>query len=713
MHSQFLRARPAQVRRTERGAVAIIVALSLTALLVLAALVIDFGIVRVDRQVDKSAADSATLAGLHALNAGDGNPHPYMGVCAAIQYLKHNSDRFDSVDENDDTRWTDGAGNNTASGCTNATLRAQTCTPGSTTSWARFTWSGDYQGAPLSVAIQSGYQIPTGVWGEDNLQASLDDATDGAQGCDQLAIIVSQTREPGLGSLATSSDLKTAIRSVGRVHVEPAGDAPAMLLLKRTNCAPNPLQIGGSNSYIHVLGFAGSGVSQAGTIHSDNAGNGGCASNGGKQVFNGANVSGSIVAYAAPLLSNTSSPDPSKPGLITSVAGSQGVSQDIVRDAFADVYGATGLNSSASGTHQEATGRSLVSRQPVDARYLSTVKQIVSNSTSIWSLNFANAAAAHSNNWGFATCANNGSIAAGQIDAYNAAYTNGLFIKCDQVTSVPGEVIASWKTIVFSGSLKTSGGGSIKLPDASKVYIANSAANANATTISGTGASFQMHTTGLTGSVATTVFPDGKRCLPATSSDRGLLVVKGGKLGDDYLFRACNTTVVLLGGDTNGCMLPSSYNPDLQTIGPAPTHSPCPSNTSGSGQVNVNGFVDWTAPNACTVITASLCDATALAGNDGWHNVNGPEDLALWSESAAFGSTNAVIGGTSQFNLRGVFMTPNYDPLNLGGGPNTTLTNAQFIASALNLNGGAQLTMSVDPNSAVKLKELKVVGLVR
>ena len=67
--------------------------------LVAAAMVMDFGLVRVDRQIDKSAADSATLAGLHALNTGDGSSHPYVGVCTAVRYLKSNDQRFSGIND--------------------------------------------------------------------------------------------------------------------------------------------------------------------------------------------------------------------------------------------------------------------------------------------------------------------------------------------------------------------------------------------------------------------------------------------------------------------------------------------------------------------------------------------------------------------------------------------------------------------------------------
>ena len=110
--------------RDERGAVAILVALSLTVILVIAAMVLDFGLIRIDRQVDRSAADAATLAGLHGLNTGDGTPHPYVGVCTAIRYLKVNTPRFSGVDES--TGWTNGIGGAAGNGCTDTALRNTT-----------------------------------------------------------------------------------------------------------------------------------------------------------------------------------------------------------------------------------------------------------------------------------------------------------------------------------------------------------------------------------------------------------------------------------------------------------------------------------------------------------------------------------------------------------------------------------------------------------
>lgn len=69
-------------------------------------------------------------------------------------------------------------------------------------------------------------------------------------------------------------------------------------------------------------------------------------------------------------------------------------------------------------------------------------------------------------------------------------------------------------------------------------------------------------------------------------------------------------------------------------------------------------------------------------------------------------------GGTE--HVVGVFMTPNADPFQLSGSATLNLTNAQFIASSFALgSANTNLIMSVDPNSAVQLPQLKPTGIVR
>lgn len=679
-------------RRDERGAVAIVVALSLTALLVLAALVIDFGVVRIDRQVDKSAADSATLAGLHALNGGDGNAHPYVGVCTAVRYLKQNSERFATVDEH--SHWTDGTGAAKADGCTDTTLQAQTCTPGSATSWARWTWSGTWQGAPLSVAIQSGYQIPTGVWGEDSLPASLADADDSAQGCDQLAVIVSQSREPGLGSLATSSDLKTAIRSVGRVKQVPGGYAPALLLLERHTCPV--LNTGSSSadtSWIHVYGSKSTnGLTQPGSIHADSAADSGCTGGSNQQIFLGRQSNG-IVAYAAPLASDVTQPDASKPGSMTSVAGANGKAANFIYDGLSNVYSSAALNPAGAGAAAKTapTGRSQIGRTPVDQRYRLGVKTAIANASGVF--------AAGSTGWTkFPAAVDACKPTQADITALALTSTSKLFVDCttnsgfspnNDVTIPAGQVF--FNGVVGPGKL-------VSLPNADHVYIAGKSGR-DAVNLTASG-QFQMHTAGnLDGS---------GNCSTGQSSSKAVLFIKQGSFKESNsgnTVRMCRTTVFLMGGQPDGCV--------PATDGTAPTATPC-AGTLGSGQFTQNGGnIDWTAPDTEDVMT--LSDGTPDPAKQAkWSDINGPEDLALWSESAADSSNTYSMTGGGTFKVRGVFMTPNAVPFTIGGGAFLNLVNAQFIARTISLNGsGTKIDMSVDPNSAITLPTLDVVGLVR
>ena len=85
-------------RRTDqRGAVAILVSFAMVAILVAAAMVLDFGIARLDRQKNKAVADSAVAAGMRGLDMGDGRTHPFHGVCQALEFLKANKPALSSL----------------------------------------------------------------------------------------------------------------------------------------------------------------------------------------------------------------------------------------------------------------------------------------------------------------------------------------------------------------------------------------------------------------------------------------------------------------------------------------------------------------------------------------------------------------------------------------------------------------------------------------
>lgn len=677
-------------RRDERGAVAIIVGLSMTVLLVIAAMVLDFGLVRVDRQVDKSAADSATLAGLHGLNAGDGESHPYIGVCTAVRYLKTNSERFSTINES--SGWTNGLGAATGNGCADVTLRNRKCKPTDKTTWASFHWTGSWKGMSLEVTVESGYDLTSNKWAEDSLPASSSDTgVAEQQGCDNLAVTITQSRRPGLGALATSSDLTTSIRSVGRVQPVSGEVAAALLLLKQTGC---PILYTGSNSgtsFIHVLGARSSdGRTQPGTIHSDSDGVG-CTGASGSSVYNGRGPHG-IVAYAAPLASNPTAPDPDKPGWITSVAAANGLAAGIVRDSIDNVYGSSALTT--GGTKSEVTGRTLITRKLVDKRYFAAVKGAISGAAGV----FASGPSGPPAGWlTFPAAVDACKPTQAEVDALSLTASSQLYIDCNSkfVNAADLEIRAG--TVYFRGWVNPSR--ALRLPNAHHVYIGNhtsAAGNPDAISL-GTNSSFEMNTTG-------NLSASTSKCTTGQNGSKAVLFVRGGAINQSgtSTLRMCRTTVFMMGGQPDGCVPADT--------GTAPTTTPCAGGT-GTGQFKQQGgVIDWTAPDTIDGTTDLATGDPLPTAVTAWEDPNGPEDLALWSESAA----DYGMAGGSGFWVRGVYMVPNAQPFVISGGGIMDLTNAQYVVSSILLNGaGTKVTMSVDPNSAVTLPELGVVGLVR
>src|SRR3954454_1940441 len=104
----------AKYRTDDRGAVAIVVAVMISALLVTGGIVLDFGLVRMDRQISRTAADDAVAAGLRAGDGATGEVYSYRAVCEELRYLRVNRDdlsgRPDGIFTSEDA--------------------SQTCTPG-------------------------------------------------------------------------------------------------------------------------------------------------------------------------------------------------------------------------------------------------------------------------------------------------------------------------------------------------------------------------------------------------------------------------------------------------------------------------------------------------------------------------------------------------------------------------------------------------------
>ncbi len=78
-----------RLRTDERGAYAILFALLVTVLVAILAIVIDIGLLRTDRRIDKSATDFAAIAGVTRLGQSL-QPDPHAACLLAIAYLRQN-----------------------------------------------------------------------------------------------------------------------------------------------------------------------------------------------------------------------------------------------------------------------------------------------------------------------------------------------------------------------------------------------------------------------------------------------------------------------------------------------------------------------------------------------------------------------------------------------------------------------------------------------
>lgn len=637
----------------ERGAAAIIMAISLALIMVAAGMILDFGIARLDRQADKSAADAAVMAGLKASDNDNNEIYTERAVCGAVDFLRANIPALGGL---------------ASAPCTPASgTSLKTCNPSSpksATSMTKVEQSVTSGGVTYNVLVQMPYLLAEGNFPEESLTSlATDPGAANQNGCDQLAVIITSSRKAGMGSIAGVDNIATRIRSVGRVHIGDGIRAPALLLLERTKCSVLIVGSNGSPSSIRV--HASGGV--PGSIHADSNGTGtDCGSGSNEQLFQG-HQANAIEAFAG---------SPSEPGIITSVATYNNVAPEIVYDGLLNVHGLTSAN-----TPVPPYGQNRVTRGPVDDRYAAGVRTTLNSIAGVWSMNPNNAMP---QGWQKTGCT---------PTAADLAWTGSLYIDCDSPTigKSTAPVTFQASSLVFSGFIK---GGGVHMPNATSVYVANLKNSADAFVLNG-GDAFCLQATACNSSNLV----QGE-CPTAAGTNKAKLFVRTGSISQNGgLLRMCHTTVYLMGGQNDGCV--------PVTNATAPTLTPCPTSTSttGTGQVKVTGgAIDWSAPNAYADIVPLADKPTAWGGG---------EDLALWAESSTNSSTKFTMSGGGGMRVVGIFMTPNARPFELSGGANQGLTNAQFIATTFSLGGNANLSMTVDPDNAVTVPKQDMWTLVR
>jgi hypothetical protein len=574
----------------------------MVAMLVATAMVLDFGIARLDRQKNKSVADTAVTAGMLGLDGGDGQVYSWKGVCQALGFLKANEPALATL--------------STPSQCSNPAALTTGCRWDTSSTHASYTGSAN----GIEVEISNPYNLVASDWAEESLATLQNDQQTAAQSCNHLAVVVRQTRHPGLGSLATTSDLTTSIRSVGRVTEATQGNTPvALLLLERTAC--DTILINGANSFVHV--FANGVV--PGLIHSDSDGTA-CSGNG--RIFLGDHADG-IKAFRST----------AAPGIIRSVA--VGTNDIRVADSLANVV--------AEGSSPTFGAR--VTRRPVDIRYIGAARGAVSEYE----------AEAATNGTGYTT------RPCGATKDQLESVAGPLWISCTTGSGVftppANTTLQASRVFVDAKSLSSN---NLSIPNADRVYIRGDVgSNHNGLSVQNT--VFRMGQAG-SGSCTSTA--------TALSPRRARLVIGGGSIFSNSggQVQLCNTTVVLRGGITGGCIPLSD--------GAAPSDT-----VTCNGRLNLGGPTSWTAP--------SMQRNEPPATQTDWDDF---EDLALWTE--ANGSHD--VGGGGAMALSGVFFLPNGE-FKVHGGASQDVRNSQYIARKFRADGGSLLEMQPNPYDVIGL----------
>jgi hypothetical protein len=650
----------------ERGVSIVLFALLLVVLLGISGLVVDLGLVRADRQRNKSAADVAVAAGLQALNY-NGAVAPFRGACAAIEYLRANHSELSTLTSSSGT-WTNGSSPPTAvsggdpcqagppASTAYTNYYTDPCIPGGS---AReyYAWFSATVGS-VDVKVQAGYD-PTDFSGFSDEVGHTDYGDPDQDGCDNLAVVITEREQAGFGKVLGGGQMASTIRSVGRVDIGMTSEqAIGLLLLERNDCAA--ADIGSSTSQAVVLGSG----TQPGLVHADSVGDGSDCS--AKSVLNG--------QYTTPGIKAGRSPDGTLPGEVTTTGLLGSTTQQNLAisgwtpsSASAPTQVVPENTSPASATAPRPFGRTQVGRIAVDNKYRAAVAGLRSQAVNYFALSSAPAG------WRTVDCTPD----TGDLDDTTSP---GIWVDCTSFGPAGNNTFKN-KNFVFTGNIKLTGSDRLlQFPNAEAIFVKGTAG--------GGGSGVEISSGGIGGLAVNTgnsLDCDARRLI--APEHETTFVIGSNGLNVSSAVKMCQTFVFLMDGDR------------IYNAGEAP------SNNSFNGRVNVNGNggLEWTAPNRYDLRPT----AAELA-------LEPYEDLALWTETSAHGGTSHLITGGGLMHLKGVFFAPNANSFRLsGGGDGNIAANAQFIVRKLVVTGGAKLTLTADPENSVLTPTVSNFRLVR
>jgi hypothetical protein len=645
----------------ERGLVLILVSLSITVVLVMAALVLDLSQLRTDRKVNKSVADMSARAGVGLLPGG-----PWPGVCRARAYLASNS-RFSTFDGGSE-RWstpTSPATALAASPCVSTTTAPFTtaCQPNQPASWARLTATAG--GGRYAIELQSGYALPDSRFPEDALAADTGDAARGS--CDNLAVIIRETRSPIFAGVIDPSSRTTTIRSVGRLSqaANPTLLTPALLLLEQHRCSVLTVTSNGARVIAQAVG------DQPGLIQIDSADDqGGCSQN--QAVLNGkATSSGpSILACSAKTASPTSgcnvasSDSPGRIG-INALSVPHGAG-DFVTSGYPGTYGDT-----------RAVPSPQAGRLDIDRTYRSAVAALDGDARSVITANGGKPPGCSTVVNGSCTSTDGSTwvvLQQADCNGYPAFFSAAraaaarIWLNCALDVTSPLTLSAASSTVVITGSLSVRS--TFAITDPAKLYVGGKSTGNKVGLDLGNGGDLNVGNP-----------TPGAPC-PSGPTGRFSKIV----VGDGSFAAASGASAHLCGAVV---LLASGYGKVPVTDGTPPCSSPC-SGYLGTMSIGSGSAIDWLAPNLFA--TRRPTDAERATSSPF-------EDEALWTEAG--GGSSGVSGGGAT-RMTGVFFLGNADAFTLAGGSSADQPlSAQFVSRTMTVSGGAAVSLTPSPFGGV------------
>lgn len=650
--------------RRDDGVYAILYAVLVVVLLGMGAIVVDLAMVRQDRRLDRSAADSAALAGVSHLNTLGPGASPYQGCLSAWAYIA------DSLGVAVPT----GACGAFASYTTTAAVNAYCPTPTSSPAeivddrnipgdrTVRIAWPIPYH--PGAGGVVSQFLTPEIAPG--SVSQTFDTTVDGTEaGCDRMGVAIFEDETFGLGSGVGINGTTTQVHSVARFSIVdgPVEGVSALNVLNPTDCSS--LITTGNGQVLVGAVVDGTTVVGPGSIAVEAAGtNSTC--NGGKKVIDPTTGAGSLVCASSVRLVGATSCDGL--GVIQSHALDPGGNP-------ANAYSSAAVNSGVlkptptpeGFTHSwnpvtKLYGCNTTYLAPCDLppapqpNYVALLEAAYKTSgtptlytgsqapyTSPYTLPFGDA-----------------SVLCGNTSTIKYLPPGNWYADCDITVRNGGMVIIQGGNLVLGGDINVNSGGCFVM-------------NVPVETCSG------LTTNGATDSTVTSSIP------PLSDS---VVYLRNGSIDTAGTLVMPQTFVYSRSNANN----PVSVQSTELTLWTAP----------GAGAKNGNGR---------TMLEEACFDPTAAQVVKACMNSRFAR-MAYWSDYP-IGKTPAPnnFAGQGSLNVVGVFFTPR-GYFNFTGGGAYAAAAAQFWADKLNVNGGAVLGLIPDAKFAIESPQGRT-GLIR